>query len=84
LIFVVGFRCFCIAEKKLDEKTFLILSTLKKMIVAVYLTFLIKPSQPADFFVREKVALNNNNAFWLELSNAFDCVSQKENIEHPK
>jgi hypothetical protein len=24
--------------------------------------------------------LNNNNAFWLELSNAFDCVSQKENI----
>jgi hypothetical protein len=21
--------------------------------------------------------LNNNNAFWLELSNAFDCVSQK-------
>jgi hypothetical protein len=23
---------------------------------------------------------NNNNAFWLELSNAFDCVSQKENI----
>jgi Ni2+-binding GTPase involved in maturation of urease and hydrogenase len=43
-----------------------------------------KPSQPADFFVREQVALthtlNNNNAFWLELSNAFDCVSQKENI----
>jgi hypothetical protein len=24
--------------------------------------------------------LNNNNAFWLELSNAFDCVSQKDNI----
>jgi predicted neuraminidase len=24
--------------------------------------------------------LNNNNSFWLELSNAFDCVSQKENI----
>jgi hypothetical protein len=24
--------------------------------------------------------LNNNNEFWLELSNAYDCVSQKENI----
>jgi hypothetical protein len=24
--------------------------------------------------------LHNNNAFWLELSNAFDCVSQKQNI----
>jgi hypothetical protein len=42
---------------------------------------MIKVSQRADFFVREKVLLtHNNNEFRMELSNAFDCVSQKEKI----
>jgi hypothetical protein len=39
--------------------------------------------QRADFFVREKNALTHvkqQHAFWLELSNVFDCVSQKDNI----
>jgi hypothetical protein len=51
---------------------------------------LTKPSQPAGFFVREQVALTHVKQTtimgfgWnLELSNAFDCVSQKENI-YPK
>jgi hypothetical protein len=33
-----------------------------------------KPSQPADFFVREKVALTHVK------QQTFDCVSQKENV----
>jgi hypothetical protein len=43
----------------------------------------IKFSQRADFLVREKVFLahaKQQQCIWLELSNAFDCLSQKENI----
>jgi hypothetical protein len=42
-----------------------------------------KLSQRADFLVREKVALTHfkqQQCIWLEMSNAFDCVSQIENI----
>jgi hypothetical protein len=42
-----------------------------------------KVSQRADFLVREIVALTHvkqQQCIWLELSNAFDCVSQKEKI----
>jgi hypothetical protein len=42
-----------------------------------------KLSQRADFLVGEKVALTHvkqQQCIWLEVSNAFDCVSQKENI----
>jgi hypothetical protein len=42
-----------------------------------------KVSQRADFLVRVKVALTHvkqQQCIWLELSNAFDCVSKKENI----
>jgi hypothetical protein len=37
----------------------------------------------SHFLVREKVALTHvkqQQCIWMELSNAFDCVSQKENI----
>jgi hypothetical protein len=44
---------------------------------------LTKVSQGADSLVRDKVALTHvkrQQWIWLKLSNAFDCVSQKENI----
>jgi hypothetical protein len=42
-----------------------------------------KLSQRADFLVREKVApahVKQQQCICLDLSNVFDCVSQKENI----
>jgi hypothetical protein len=45
--------------------------------------FTFKLSHGADFLVQEKVALTHvkqQQCIWLELSNAFDCASQKENI----
>jgi hypothetical protein len=42
-----------------------------------------KLSQRAFFLVREKVTLTHvkqQPCIWLELSNAFDCVSQKEKL----
>jgi hypothetical protein len=45
--------------------------------------FIMKYSVGFDFLVGEEVALTHvkqQQCIWLELSNEFDCMSQKENI----